>query len=84
MAASTLLSESAPADIRTDVQGAADLVMGLVAAAAGAVAGLVVGSLGYAALTVFAALLVTGIATAAEYARATTGRGAFGEETLAI
>jgi hypothetical protein len=47
--------------------------MGLTAAAAGAAAGVVVGSLGYAALTGFAALLVTGVATAAEYARRTTG-----------
>ena len=46
VAASTLLSESAPPDARTDVQGAADLVMGLTAAAAGAVAGVVVGTLG--------------------------------------
>jgi MFS family permease len=75
VAASTLLSESAPLDARTDVQGAADLVMGLTAASAGAVAGVVVGTLGYAALNVFAALLVTGIATAAEYARRTTGPG---------
>jgi MFS family permease len=73
VAASTLLSESAPLDARTDVQGAADLVMGLTAAAAGAAAGLVVGSLGYAALNVFAAVLVTGVVTAAEYARRTTG-----------
>jgi MFS family permease len=73
VAASTLLSESAPPDARTDVQGAADLVMGLTAAAAGAVAGVVVGSLGYAALNVFAGLLVTGVATAAEYARRTAG-----------
>lgn len=73
VAASTLLSESAPLDVRTDVQGAADLVMGLTAAAAGAVAGVVVGSMGFPALTVFAALLATGVATAAEYARRTTG-----------
>jgi len=73
VAASTLLSESAPLDARTDVQGAADLVMGLTAAAAGALAGVVVGSLGFAALNVFAALMVTGVATAAEYARRTTG-----------
>jgi MFS family permease len=73
VAASALLSESAPLDARTDVQGAADLVMGLTAAAAGGVAGVVVGSLGYAALNGFAALLVTGVATAAEYARRTTG-----------
>jgi MFS family permease len=69
--ASTLLSESAPLAARTDVQGAADLVMGLVAAAAGALAGVVMGLLGYVALTIFAGLLVTGIATAAEVARRT-------------
>jgi hypothetical protein len=57
------------------VQGAADLVMGVVAAAAGALAGVVVGSLGYGALNVFAAFLVAGVATAAEFARrAVSGR----------
>jgi MFS family permease len=71
IAASTLLSESAPLDARTDVQGAADLVMGLVAAAAGALAGVIVGVFGYVALNLFAALLVTGVATAAEVARRT-------------
>jgi len=84
VAASTLLSESAPAAVRTDVQGAADLVMGLTAALAGAVAGLVVGTLGFGALTVFAALLVTGVATAAEYARRTTGTRPPGDEPLAL
>ena len=85
VAASTLLSESAPLDARTDVQGAADLVMGLVAAAAGVVAGLVVGTWGFGALNVFAALLVTGVATAAEYARRTTGRRPpYDEEPLAL
>jgi MFS family permease len=73
VSASALLSESAPLDARTDVQGAADLVMGLVAAAAGVVAGLVMGSLGFVALNVFAALLVTGIITATELARRATG-----------
>ena len=72
VSASTLLSESAPIDARTEVQGAADLVMGLTAAAAGAVAGVVVGTLGYPALNVFAALLAAGVAIAAEYARRTT------------
>ncbi len=71
IAASTLLSESAPLAVRTDVQGAADLVMGLTAALAGALAGVVVGTLGYGALALFAAFLVTGIATAAEFARRT-------------
>ncbi len=85
VAASTLLSESAPLDARTDVQGAADLVMGLTAAAAGALAGVIVGSLGYGALTIFAALLVTGVATAAEFARRTTDRpGADDADTLSI
>jgi len=55
VAASTLLTEHAPIDARTDVQGAADLVMGLAAAAAGGLAGLVVGSLGYPALAAFSA-----------------------------
>jgi MFS family permease len=72
VAASTLLSESSPLEARTDVQGVADLTMGLVAAAAGALGGVVVGVFGYGMLTVFAAVLVTGIATAAEYSRRTT------------
>ena len=75
VAASTLLSESSPLDARTDVQGAADLVMGVVAAAAGVVAGLVMDGFGFVALNLFAALLVTGVATAAEVARRTTQQG---------
>ncbi|NUR05655.1 MAG: MFS transporter [Nocardioidaceae bacterium] len=69
VSASTLLSESAPLDARTDVQGAADLVMGVTAAAAGALAGVIVGAAGYGWLNAFAAVLVAGVATAAEYAR---------------
>ena len=88
VSASTLLTESAPLDARTDVQGAADLIMGLVAAAAGVVAGLVMGGLGYGALNVFAALLVTGIVTAAEFARrarsGTTGAGTSDDEPLSL
>lgn len=78
VAASTLLSESAPLDARTDVQGAADLVMGVVAAMAGVVAGLVMDGFGYVALNVFAALLVTGVATSAELARRAGGRSVSG------
>ncbi len=78
--ASTLLSESAPLAARTDVQGAADLVMGLVAAAAGALAGVVMGAFGFVALNVFAALLVSGVATAAEFARRTAGRTPYDTE----
>src|SRR4051794_14007065 len=74
IAASALLSESSPPDARTDVQGVADLVMGLTAAAAGAVGGLVLGTFGYGWLALFAGVLVTGVATAAEVARRTDGR----------
>jgi MFS family permease len=69
VAASTLLSEATPLEARTDVQGAAELTRGLVAAAAGALAGVVEGSLGFAVLALFAAVLVAGVATSAEFAR---------------
>jgi MFS family permease len=78
--ASTLLSESAPLAARTDVQGAADLVMGLVAAAAGALAGVVMAAFGFVALNVFAALLVSGVATAAEFARRAAARTPYDDE----
>ena len=61
VAASTLIADHAPLESRTDVQGSADLVMGLTAAAAGGVAGVVTGAFGYptlAAVTVGLALLV--------------------------
>ncbi len=83
VAASTLITESAPLDLRTDVQGAADLAMGVTAAAAGALSGVVVGSLGYGALNLAAAFLVAGVATAAEVARRTTSPTA-DDVTLAI
>jgi MFS family permease len=84
ISASTLLSESAPLDARTDVQGAADLVMGLTGAAAGAAGGLVLGTFGYGPLTLFAGVLVTGIATAAEFARRATGRVLRDDEQLTL
>ncbi|WP_372736661.1 MFS transporter [Nocardioides sp.] len=52
VSASTLISDHAPLAVRTDVQGTADLVMGLTAAAAGALAGVVNGLLGYPTLAV--------------------------------
>ena len=58
--------------------------MGVTAAAAGAVGGLVLGSFGYGALTLFAGVLVTGIATAAEFARRSTGRALRDEDGLAL
>lgn len=57
VAASTMIADHAPLEVRTDVQGAADLVMGLTAAAAGGLAGLIVGGLGYPALATAAVAL---------------------------
>jgi MFS family permease len=65
VAGSALVTESTPIEVRPQVQGAADLTMNLSAAAAGLLAGVVVGSLGYAALNVFAALFVLGVLAAA-------------------
>lgn len=67
---STLLSESVPGDVRTGVQGMADLVMGLCGAAGGALAGVVVGWAGYDVLNVLAAALVLLVAFAALGTRA--------------
>jgi MFS family permease len=61
VASSTLIADHAPLEARTDVQGSADLIMGLTAAAAGGIAGLVTGAFGYptlAAGTIALALLV--------------------------
>lgn len=58
IAGSTLLTDSVPAADRPVVQGASDVLMGLVAAAGGAVAGLVMGGPGFAVLNAGAALLV--------------------------
>ncbi len=69
VAASTLIVEQVPLSARTDVQGAADLVMGVSAAAAGALAGFIVGSLGYPALNLFAAFLAAGTLASAALAR---------------
>jgi MFS family permease len=65
VAASTMISDHAPLEVRTDVQGAADLVMGLTAAAAGALAGVVVGGWGYPALAVTATTLAVVVVAAA-------------------
>ena len=68
IAGSALLVDSVPFAERPGVQGASDLVMGLFAAAGGALAGLVVATWGYAALNLAAgvlALLVLGAAVVA-------------------
>jgi MFS family permease len=58
VAGSTLLTEGVPVADRPAAQGASDLLMGLSAAAGGAVAGLVVGTLGYGVLNAMASILV--------------------------
>jgi MFS family permease len=71
VAGSALVTEATPIEARTDVQGVADLVMNLCAATAGALAGVVVGALGFAALNAFAAVLVVGVAAAVVLSRGT-------------
>jgi len=58
IAGSTMVTESVPITIRPQAQGATDLVMGLSAGAAGALAGPIVDGLGYAALNAAAGLLL--------------------------
>ncbi len=65
VSASTLIADHAPLDVRADVQGAADLVMGVTAAAAGGLAGVVVGTWGYATLAWASAGLVLALVVAA-------------------
>ncbi len=57
VSASTLVADLAPLEVRTDVQGASDLLMNVAAAAAGGLAGVVVGVAGYPALALGAVLL---------------------------
>ncbi len=54
---STLIADLVPLDARTDVQGASDLFMGLVAAAAGGLSGVVMAQAGYPALCGYAAVM---------------------------
>jgi MFS family permease len=67
IAGSTLLTDAVPLADRPVVQGASDLLMGLVAAGGGAIAGLVMGVLGYAALNAGAAVLVVILLAAAAH-----------------
>lgn len=69
VSASTLVSEHAPLEVRTDVQGTSDLVMGVTAASAGGLAGLVVDLAGYPALALVTLALAFGVAGAAARAQ---------------
>jgi MFS family permease len=72
VAASTLIAQHAPIDARTDVQGAADLVMNLTAAGSGGLAGVVVSVWGYPELAICSLGLVALVAVGGLGARATT------------
>jgi len=72
VAASTLIAQHSPLDVRTDVQGTSDLLMSLTAAGAGAGAGLVVDLWGYPELAICALGLVALVAIGGLGARATT------------
>ncbi|MFC4996627.1 MFS transporter [Dactylosporangium cerinum] len=65
VAGSTLLSESVPVGERAGVQGLSDVIMGVSAATAGALAGVVVDLFGYATLSVLAGIAVVPLAALA-------------------
>lgn len=65
VAASALVTAASPLAVRAEVQGVADLAMGLTAAAAGASAGVIVGAAGYGWLNALGAVLACGVGLAA-------------------
>lgn len=69
VAASTVIADRTPIEARTDVQGTSDMAMALTAAGGGALAGVIVGGLGYAALALFAALLAGTVVVAGRVTR---------------
>lgn len=64
LASSATIADQAPLDVRTDVQGMSDMLMGLTAAGAGAASGVIVGAAGYPVLAAFAAVLTLGVVAA--------------------
>jgi MFS family permease len=59
IAGSAFLTESVAPEVKTSAQGASDLVMNLSGAGGGALAGVIIGTLSYAWLCLFAAIPVT-------------------------
>ncbi len=82
VAASTMVADLAPLEARTDVQGSADLVMNVAAAAAGGLAGVVVGVAGYPALAL-ATLALAGVVVLAAVRAHASARTAASEPGLA-
>ncbi|MEI7056790.1 MFS transporter [Nocardioides sp. CCNWLW239] len=71
IAAATSVADHTPLEVRADVQGTADLIMGVAAAAAGAVSGIVVDVAGYPVLALGTILLVVVLFGAAYVGRRT-------------
>jgi len=72
VSASTMVAELAPLGAVTEVQGAADLTMGLAAAVGSAASGLIVGQFGFPVLAGFSSIFAVAVLAAASYvARAT-------------
>jgi MFS family permease len=65
VSSSTMIADHAPLEARTDVQGGADLVMGVTAAVAGGLAGLIVDQAGYPALALTTIALAVVVVLAA-------------------
>ena len=65
VSSSTMIADHAPLEARTDVQGGADLVMGVTAAVAGGLAGLIVDQAGYPALALTTTALAVVVVLAA-------------------
>ena len=63
IAGSTLLSESVESELRPSSQGASDLLMNLMGAGGGALAGIIIGTLGYGWLCLISAIPVAALGT---------------------
>lgn len=79
IAGSTLIADRVPLSARTDVQGASDLIMGVVAAVGGGLSGVVMGQSGYPALTGYSAALAAIVIAAAWVARRPSQAGSLTE-----
>jgi MFS family permease len=66
IAGSAFLSESVSVEMRPASQGASDLVMNLSGAGGGALAGVIIGTLSYGWLCLFAAIPVIALAVASQ------------------
>jgi MFS family permease len=68
VSASTMVAELAPLEAVTEVQGTADLVMGLAAAAGSAASGVIVGEFGFPVLAGFSSIFAVAVLVAATLA----------------